>query len=222
MSLTKNGRSHLLGLFGGTFDPIHYGHLGIAQYLLTHLPLEEIHFVPCLAPPHRPAPQASPEHRLAMLQLAISNCDHWIVNKIDFQRPGPSYMIDTLTLLHQIYPTAHWCLILGMDAFANFNHWHQWKKILTLAHLIVINRPDFEIPHAKWSKHLLAEVQVESANDLVYSPAGKIIFQTVPPIPISATQIRYQIAHNDQNSLSLPLPSEIVAYIKQHHLYQER
>ena len=80
----------LQGVFGGTFDPIHCGHLAVAEYLFTHCPLAKIHFVPCLLPPHRQPPQASPQQRLAMVRLAIQDHPLWIADDIDLQRPGPS------------------------------------------------------------------------------------------------------------------------------------
>lgn len=206
-----------IGILGGTFDPIHYGHLAIADYLSSHLPLEYLHFVPCLQPPHRTAPAASPEHRLAMLKLAIENHPNWIANDLDYQRLPPSYMVDTLTLLRKQQPKAAWCLILGMDAYAQFNRWHEWQKILTLAHLIVVNRPHHTLPTEKWSQDLLSRAQVNSADYFRSHAAGGVLLQDIPPSPICATAIRH-----DFKEYSLWLPAKVREYIVMHHLYATR
>lgn len=203
-----------IGILGGTFDPIHYGHLAIAEFLSTHCPLQQIQFVPCLLPPHRQPPQASPGQRLEMIRLAIANHPHWIANDIDFQRPGPSYMVDTLTILRQQLPQTPLCLILGMDAFMNFNQWHDWQKIMTLAHLIVVNRPGFKLPESEWGQTLLAQTQLHSGNDLTQSLAGGILLQEIPPSPISATTIRQHLP-NLQNDV----PPPVAKYIQQNKLY---
>lgn len=204
-----------IGVFGGTFDPIHNGHLAVAEYLFTHCPLAEIQFVPCLQPPHRQLPQASPLQRLEMVRLAIADHPHWIANDNDFQRPAPSYMVDTLTWLRQQQPQTPWCLILGMDAFTHFNEWREWQKILTLAHLIVVNRPDFSLPAAEWCQHLLAQTEVKTNHALTQTLAGHILIQTMPPQSISATHIRHQTNADWKNSL----PPAVLHYIQQYHLY---
>lgn len=204
-----------IGILGGTFDPIHCGHLAIAEYLSAHGLLTQIQFIPCLLPPHRQPPQASPQQRLAMLELAIAGHPGWAVNPIDLERPGPSYMVDTLTLLRQRQPSTPWCLILGMDAFLHFDQWREWRRILTLAHLIVVNRPGFELPSADWGRELLAHSQVESFQHLTQSLAGKILLQEIPPSPLSATAIRLQSGAAPSQSL----PPAVWQYIQQHHLY---
>lgn len=188
------------GVLGGTFDPIHNGHLAIAEYLSNNTDLAEIHFIPCLSPPHRPSPQASPRQRLEMVELAISGHSNWIANDIDFQRPAPSYMVDTLQILQEKEPKTLWYLILGMDAFAHFNQWKQWEKILNLAHLIVINRPGFQLLEGAWIKN------------------PKISIKTMPPSSISATTIRQQSPANWQANL----PPSVLQYIRRNHLYQNR
>lgn len=112
--------AELQGVFGGAFDPIHNGHLAVAEYLTEHCHLSQIQFVPCLLPPHRQQPRATAQQRLSMLRLALENHPRWIANDIDYQRPAPSYMVDTLTILRRRQPHTPWCLILGMDAFQSF------------------------------------------------------------------------------------------------------
>ena len=207
----------LQAVFGGTFDPIHYGHLAVAEYLFTHCPLTKIHFIPCLEPPHRQSPQASPADRLAMVRLAIADHPQWIADDIDLQRPGPSYMVETLSMLHQIHPPTSWCLILGMDAFDTFNTWREWQTILQLAHLIVVNRPGFQLPQQRWSQTLLMEQQVFDSQELTKAKAGNIFIANMPPSPISATDIRKR----SLKDFSQALPADVSKYIQQHHLYAE-
>lgn len=204
------------GIFGGTFDPIHCGHLEIAEYLFTHLPFKAMHFIPCFLPPHRQTPKASPEHRLAMLKIAIGPHPEWLVDEIDFKRPGPSYMVDTLRLLRQAEPDTRWVLILGMDAYAKLHTWRQWQEILQLCHLLVVNRPEFEVPREPWSEELLDKHEVYSVEYLQNHAAGGILFYHIPPLQISGTAIRYQIKHYHQN---LWLPPEVFKYIEAHGLY---
>lgn len=203
-----------IGILGGTFDPIHCGHLAVAEYLSLHCPLAQIQFIPCLLPPHRQPPQASPAHRLEMIRLAIAGHPKWVVNDIDFQRSAPSYMVDTLLRLRQQVPQTPLCLILGMDAFIDFNQWREWQKILTLAHLIVVNRPEFNLPTPHWSSALLARMQVQSWHALTESLFGGILIQEIPPSPISATKIRKK-----HLILETALPPAVLQYIRQHHLY---
>lgn len=204
-----------IGILGGTFDPVHQGHLHVAEYLLTNCPLQEIHFIPCFEPPHRSPPKASAEHRLKMLGLAIQNHPHWVVNDIDYQRPGPSFMVDTLTILRKQRPEISWCLILGMDAFLNFNQWRQWEILLKLANLIVVNRPGYHLPAHDWQQNLLLHTQIRESIELTYSLSGKILLVDMPPSQISATGIR----HDFSTLRPFDLPPAVYEYIQKHRLY---
>ena len=206
----------LTGIFGGTFDPIHYGHLAVAQYLTANHIVSHIHFVPCLLPPHRRPPQADAEQRMAMLRLAIAGHPEWSADDIDFQRPGPSYMIDTLALLRQRHPSTPWCLILGMDAFAHFNEWREWQKILSFAHLLIINRPGVYLPNTEWCQNLLAGAEVSAPEVLTQTLCGKILIVNMPPSPISGTEIRANFHLTEKKHL---LPPEVLKYIEQNRLY---
>jgi len=133
----------LIGLLGGTFDPIHKGHINIATALMQQLDFAQVQFIPCQRSPHREQPIASAEDRLAMIKLAIEPYDRFTVNTIEIKKPGPSYTIDTLRSIHAEQPNKALCFILAMDAFAHFNQWRQWQEILNHCHLIVVNRPWF-------------------------------------------------------------------------------
>ncbi len=204
------------GIFGGTFDPVHCGHLEIAEYLFTQLPFKAMHFIPCFLPPHRQTPIASPLHRLAMLKIAIDSHPEWMVDEIDFKRPGPSYMVDTLHLLRQAEPDTKWVLILGMDAYAKLPTWHQGQEILQLCHLLVVNRPGVETPREPWFLELSNKHEIFSADYLQTHKAGGILFYHVPPSQVSGTAIRYQIKHYHQ---SIWLPPKVFEYIEANGLY---
>ncbi len=204
-----------IGILGGTFDPVHQGHLSIAEYLLTNCHLKEIQFIPCFQPPHRRTPQASAQHRLKMLNLALQNHPFLVVNDIDYQRPGPSYMVDTLAILRQQQPYISWCLILGMDAFLSLNQWRQWEMLLKLANIIVVNRPGYSLPNEVWQRNLLIETQINDAKELPRHLCGKVLFIDVPPSRISATDIRHYF-----NTLGqIDLPPAVYDYIQKNHLY---
>ena len=124
-----------IGILGGTFDPIHFGHLRSGLEVYESLEFEHIRLIPCGVPPHRELPIASNEQRLAMMRLAVEDNTKLIVDQRELQREGPSYTVDTLLELRQEFPDTPLCLIIGSDAFLGLDSWHQWKKIPQLAHL---------------------------------------------------------------------------------------
>ncbi|OGT06369.1 MAG: nicotinate (nicotinamide) nucleotide adenylyltransferase [Gammaproteobacteria bacterium GWF2_41_13] len=129
-----------IGILGGTFDPIHQGHLQIALIALQQLHLQKIHFIPCFQPPHRNQPIASPNDRLAMVKLAIGNNTAFNADDREIKRGNISYTIDTLKSLRQDYPDTPLCLIIGTDAFQELQQWHHWKELIDYAHLVVMYR----------------------------------------------------------------------------------
>ena len=137
---------HPIGIFGGTFDPVHYGHLRTAFELIQALRLSEVRFMPAGNPPHRDTTIASPELRLQMVKAAIGQQPGFNVDDREMRRAGPSYSVDTLAELRAEMPDRSICLIVGMDAFLGLPTWHQWQKILTLSHLIVAHRPGRRAP----------------------------------------------------------------------------
>ena len=141
-----------IGIFGGTFDPIHYGHLRTAFELLQALRLGELRFMPAGNPPHREQPMASAEQRVAMVRAATAGQPGFTVDDRETRREGPSYSVDTLAGLRAEHPTRPLCLIVGMDAFLGLPKWHQWQDILKLAHLVVAHRPGWRAPTAPWPK----------------------------------------------------------------------
>jgi nicotinate-nucleotide adenylyltransferase len=188
-----------IGIFGGTFDPPHNGHLMIAEYVRDRLGLERIAFVPSWISPHKQDRQtAGAEHRIAMLQLAVASVKGAEVSDIEIARGGISYTVDTLTEFHKKWSECNLSLIIGSDNFREFGSWKDPEKILSLAQLVVMHRPGVEPP--------------EAGTD---SRVKSII---VPEIRISSTGIRERIQKGE--SIGYLVPSEIEQYIILHRLYR--
>ena len=179
-----------LGIFGGTFDPIHYGHLRTAFELLQAVPLAEVRFVPAGSPPHRGAPRCDARDRLAMVEAAVADQPGFTVDARELERDGPSYTVITLRELRAEDPGRPLCLIVGMDAFLGLPTWHEWRAILDLAHLVVAHRPGWSAPQQGLLADLLAERGTARAEDLCSSPAGRILVYAVTPLEISSTDLR--------------------------------
>ena len=209
-----------VGILGGTFDPVHKGHLHLATTFLEQLKLAEILFVPLNNPPHRPAPLASPEQRLEMLKLAIENHPHLKIDDCELQRGGVSYTIDTLRNIRKKIDEIPLCLIMGMENFKTLNSWHQWQSLLDYAHIVIANRPgnDDEIKGDE-IKNFMDSFITKSITNLHDQPAGCIIKLDIPMLDISSTQIRNNF-QSGQETESL-LPVKVLDFIHTHHLYKQ-
>ena len=187
----------LTGILGGTFDPIHYGHLRPALEVMQQLELDEVRFVPNRQPPHREHPVLDDQQRAELVQLAIAQTAGFVFDDRELRREGPSYMVDTLVSLRNDLGDDVLCLIMGMDAFNGFQQWHRWQSILELCHLVVMTRPG-----ADMSKTLLpSDLQHRISTNpqvLRQTPVGQILLQSVTQLDISASQIR-QCLRDGQN-----------------------
>ena len=183
-----------LGIFGGTFDPIHHGHLRTAFELREALRLGEVRFLPTGSPPHREATLASSEMRLAMVRAAVQDEPAFTVDDRETRRGGLSYSVDTLVELRAEFPQRSICLLLGMDAFLGLPNWHRWREILELAHVVVAHRPGWKAP----TQGPLGEVMVDrgtgSVRDLHEAPAGRVFVHAVKQLEISSTELRALIS----------------------------
>jgi nicotinate-nucleotide adenylyltransferase len=206
-----------IGILGGTFDPIHFGHLRTALELNQTLELAEVRFVPCFQPVHRKLPVASPQHRLAMVRCAIEGEPVLKVDDCEIQRKGPSYTIDTLESFRKASPKTPLCLIMGIDALLGFPSWHRWQEILTLAHLVVVHRPQYQLPKTGIVADLLKERLQTNPLAVHESLAGAIVLHPVTPLEISATDIRKQIAMG--RSPRYLMPDAVYHYIEQNGVY---
>lgn len=207
-----------IGILGGTFDPIHYGHLKIAEYILEKCEFETIQFIPNRTPPHRRPPFGSANHRYEMVKLAIKNHPKFSVNDLEITRPSPSYMIDTLQILQSQRPNQPLCLIIGSDAFNHFNEWLHWQKILDIAHLIVVNRSKNGLIRQPWMQKLLQSRCIDLPEKLATKNSGYILIIQIEPIPISASRIREKL--KKQEDVSNMLPNSVLNYIIENKLYE--
>ena len=207
----------MIGIFGGTFDPVHYGHLRSALEVKEIFGLTEVRLIPSAQPPHREQPAATALMRLQMLELAIKNQPGLMIDTRELNRHGASYMVDTLKSLRQEFKDEPLLLFIGADAFNHLKTWHQWQHLFDYAHIVVMTRPGFKIQNLdEFFKIRLANDSTELAHKL----AGKLYFQQVTQLDISATAIRNMIA--EQQNPGFLLPDSVIAYIRQHKLYQRQ
>ncbi len=212
-----------IGILGGTFDPIHYGHLRLAQEVGAAIKLDHVRFIPSGTPPHRTAPAAAVEHRLAMTRLALEGNALFSVDDRETRRSGPGYMTVTLTdLRRELGPTQSIALLLGADAFLELATWYHWQELFTLAHIVVAHRPGF--PVDTWQTRMPQPLAREYAGRLMHqplavhlAPAGGIAVIPFTALDISATRIREMVAAGA--SPRYLLPDSVLDYIQSHTLY---
>lgn len=207
-----------VGILGGTFDPIHYGHLRPALELLETLKLAEVRFIPCRVPAHRDTPSITAEQRLELVQLAIAEQAGFVIDGRELCRPGTSYMIDTLSSLRAELGVTPLCLILGSDAFRELMTWRRWQELTDLAHIVVMRRPGADQPLPPLLEDFVSSRLIDQPQALHDRPAGSILWQTVTPLAISATQIRRLLMRGQSARYLLPEP--VLAHIHAHALYQ--
>lgn len=208
------GHGKRLGLLGGTFDPVHYGHLRSAVELVERYALETLYLVPNHRPAHRGPTGASTAKRIAMLEMAINGADGLAVDTREADREEPSYTIDTLSEIKAERPDATLIFFMGLDAFALFDTWHRWEDILKIANLVVVNRPD--AAHSDFS-HSLVRRQRLSTGDRIGVETGVIEQCDVTQLAISASDVRRRIA--SKLSVQFLLPDVVSEYIVGEHLY---
>lgn len=183
-----------IGLFGGTFDPLHYGHLRTAFELWQVLRLAEVRFMPTGSPPHREEPLAPAQLRLDMVRAAVADQPAFVVDDREVRRAGVSYSVDTLTELRAENPKRSLCLILGMDAFLGLPNWHRWRDLLDLAHVVVAHRPGWRAPTMGPLGEVMVDRGTGSVRDLHEQLGGRIYVHAVTQLEISSTDLRQLIA----------------------------
>ena len=183
-----------VGIFGGTFDPIHYGHLRTAFEMLQALRFGEIRFVPSGDPPHRGETYADAKLRFEMVRVATEAQPGFVVDDRELKRDGPSYTIDTLTSLRAEQCDVPLGLILGMDAFLGLTTWHRWDEILGLAHIVVAHRPGWRAPDIGALGELISDYGTHRIDDLHDHSHGRIHIHAVTQLEISSTEIRELVA----------------------------
>lgn len=209
---------HKIGILGGTFDPVHNGHLRLALELKQQLQLQQMRLLPCHKPPHRNAPGVASDKRAAMVRLAIAECPELQLDERELQRDQASYTFDSLRELRaEVGEDVSLIWALGVDAFAGLNTWHRWRELLDYAHLAVVARPGFSVPETGEVAQLLRDrralVQVVDEQT-----RGSIILPSLSLLPISATAIRAQIARGE--SPQYLLPDAVWRYISAAGIYR--
>ena len=212
-----------IGIFGGTFDPIHFGHLRLAQELGSGLKLDEVRFIPTGRPPHRNPPAVSSAQRLEMVRLAVAGNSLFVLDPREIFKEQPCYTVDTLTELRgELGYEQPLCLLMGSDAFLGLTTWHRWQELFGLAHIIVAHRPGF--PRIAWAdsvpdalKQELRRRLQDSPEGVHEAPAGLVIAQPITALAISATFVRNGL----QSGVSprYLLPDAVLEYIEANRLY---
>ena len=209
----------VIGLLGGTFDPIHHGHLRLALECAAMAGFTHTHLIPAHLAPLRPPPVASAAQRLRMVELAIAGADNLRANPVEVGRAGPSYTVDTLTALRREAAADSLCLILGQDAFLKLRAWRHWELILDLAHLVIAARPgQVDAVADPVLRQLQERHGVTDAAALRRRAAGCILSLTIPALDISATRIRQSIAAG--RSVHFLMPEPVIQFIQQEALYR--
>jgi nicotinate-nucleotide adenylyltransferase len=212
-----------IGILGGTFDPIHFGHLRLAQELAEKLKLDHVRFIPSGTPPHRGVPRASAADRLAMVGLAIEGNVLFTADDRETKRAGPGYMVDTLAELRaEVGANRPLALLLGADAFLELATWNRWHELFNLAHIIVAHRPGFPVdawhnrmPHPLAREYASRTMQQPFAAHL--APAGGVVVIAIAALDISATMIRDCI--RSRASPRYLLPDSVLDYIQTRRIY---
>ena len=213
-----------LGLFGGTFDPIHFGHLKSAEEVREAFALDEVRFVPCGVPPHRSArPGAAPHHRLEMVRLAVAERPGLGVSDVEVTRPGASYSIETVRHFSAaLSPGDDLYLVLGLDAFLLIGSWKDWRGLLALTHVIVTSRPGFggELPYEKIPVVVREAFCYDPVRSGFRNELGReVLFKRLTDVSVSASAIRELLRKG--KSIRDLVPSEVQRYVEDQHLYNE-
>ncbi|VVP57928.1 putative nicotinate-nucleotide adenylyltransferase [Pseudomonas fluorescens] len=215
---TRDPAPRRIGMLGGTFDPVHIGHLRGGLEVAESLALDELRLTPSARPPHRGMPQVSAKDRLAMVECAVAGVAPLVVDARELQRDKPSYTIDTLELMRgELAAHDQVFLLLGWDAFCGLPTWHRWEELLQHCHILVLQRPDADSEPPDALRNLLAARSVSDPLALK-GPSGQIAFVWQTPLAVSATQIRQLLASG--KSVRFLVPDAVLAYIDAHGLYR--
>jgi len=210
--------SQAIGFLGGSFDPIHHGHLVPAIDVAQHLQLQQLFLMPNHIAPHKAGSHCNAEQRTEMVKLAIKNTPQLSIDTRELNRDSASYTVETLKEIQAQYPNTPICFIMGMDSLIHFDSWYQWQDILNYCHLVICARPGWKGEFNARVQALLNKHQTHNMADLHNSPCGKIYFQKATQLDISSTQIRHNIKHDI--SIENLLPTLVYDYIKEHQLYK--
>ena len=208
-----------VAVFGGTFNPVHFGHLRSSLELVETLGLAELRLMPSAVPPHREPPGCSAAHRAAMVALAVADEPRLQCDARELNRPGPSYTLDSLIEISgELDGTHSLSLVMGCDALLALDTWHRWRELLDWAHIIVLGRPGWQLPDSGAVARWLRERSPATADALQHRRAGAVIMTQLRQLPISATEIRGLLGEG--RSVRYLLPAVVLDYIERHGLYR--
>ncbi len=213
----------MLGIFGGSFDPPHFGHIKLALGLIEHFDFEQIRFIPCQLSPLKKTVYASAEHRWQMLNIVCHNHEKLIADDRELKRKTPSYTIDTLLELREEFGDQQsLVLIVGVDAFLSFCKWHRYAEILTLCHIILLRRPGYSLleypEESECEKEYYDSNKTDDFKNLANTSNGKIYLSDLDEIDVSSTKIRKTISEGQQPKYLLP--GNVWNYIHRNKLYK--
>ena len=206
-----------IGILGGTFDPVHVGHLALARSAMVALRLQQIRFIPTGHSWQKDSVTATPEQRVDMLRIAIDGESACCVDEIEIRRSGPSYTVDTLAELRaDVGPQQPLVMLLGSDQLHNLATWHRYDELLRYAHIAVTVRGGRALDG--FEPHVEALVTRHGREALPQAPAGSIVFFRMPPVPVSSTALREALGRGERPAELLP--TGVLDYIERHHLYR--
>ena len=209
-----------IALFGGTFNPVHFGHLRMALELKEVLGFDEMRLLPSHQPAHRANPGVTADARRDMLALALAHCPELQLDERELQRAGPTYTVDTLEALRaELGDSVSLSFCMGLDSLLGLPGWHRWERLIELAHLVVVTRPGWQLPTEGEVAELLAAHR-GNIEDLRQHAAGRVLLREQTLLPISATGIRSLIERG--RSPQYLLPERVLEYIQTHQLYKSR
>ena len=207
--MLDHGRlARLIGIVGGTFDPVHYGHLRPVHHLSQEMGFSKVHYVLAARPPHRDPPVASITHRFEMLSLALGAYPEFVADDQEIRRPGPSFTLWTVRQLKQRYGSESLCLIMGLDAYLSIHLWYRWQDLVALVNIVVLSRQG-------WSPN--SSAQGNNVEDLHSKGSGVVVFAQSLELPITATEVRRKL--NNGNDVGNEVPANVLEYIQKNKLY---
>jgi len=214
----KRAQHNTIALFGGTFDPIHKGHIYTAEALANWLSIEKVTLLPAHIPPHKASPSVSSVHRAEMVELVCKHHSLFDCDQRELTRNKPSYTVDTLAEFRLEHPEKELFFFIGMDSLLTFTQWHQWQRILTLCHLVVCTRPGYDMENMSDEiTQLLSKHQI-GLSDLESNKNGGILFAPPSEHDISSSELRH--AYQNQQPNETWLTTEVSQYIQENSLYR--
>jgi nicotinate-nucleotide adenylyltransferase len=208
-----------IGILGGTFDPIHLGHISPALENARWLSLDQLFLLPAHIPPHKKQTVADAKHRQSMVELVCQEFPIFQLDTRELLKNSPSYTVESIEDISEQYKNSQLFFIIGMDSLLTFTSWHRWENILKYCHIVVNTRPEYDLKKlSRICHHSLSQYFIDNMSELNSTQSGKIIFHQHANIDISSTDIRQQLNAKifDENKLS----SGVIKYIKQHQLYR--